>query len=378
MSSQTTTLIAQCHCHSNTHLLHLPTATLPLKAYICHCTTSRHVSGILFTTYISIPTEPQSLQDLTPYSSSDSLIRYFCSHCGAHMFGYHKPSKSWKVATGVLDRIEGVVSFKGSMWVEDTGDGGGALWLREIEGREVEVWREGAGSSERLSFGDGGLKQNKDISKQNHEHLPGGIENRPATLEAHCHCKGVSFSITPPNTSTTNSGTSEYPDLLVPYHTSTTSTRTPPTNEKWWLRCNDTKYLAGTCACTSCRLTSGFPIQTWTFIPQSSLHPLHEPTQSLSFGDLGTLKTYNSSEGVSRDFCARCGASCFWRSESRKSGVVDVGAGLLDAEEGARAERWVQWTTERISFAEEAADKVLVRAVGEGLRAWGEERSREE
>ncbi|KAI9796975.1 MAG: hypothetical protein M1835_002498 [Candelina submexicana] len=286
------------------------------------------------------------------------------------MFGFHKPSKIWKAATGVLDRTEGIAEFKGHMWVGDTGDGGGAEWLKSIGGGGMDVWKEGAGSSKRLDYRDVSLQQ--DLHKaeiwNNHQNL----KDRPKMLNARCHCNGVAFSITPPTNSSSTYGASEYPDLLVPYRTSTPSTPTPPANTKWYLRSQNHKYLAGTCACHSCRLTSGFPIQTWAFIPHASLHALNNHSQQLSFSDLGTMRSYNSSKGVTRDFCGRCGATVFWRREGREDGVVDVSVGLLDAEEGARAEEWVEWVTGRVSFAEETGEEVLVEALVKGLRAWEE------
>ncbi|KAI9700780.1 MAG: hypothetical protein M1836_002149 [Candelina mexicana] len=366
----TTALTAQCHCKFNTHAIHVPTTSLPLPTYICHCTTSRRVSGLLFTTYISLPHGPTKFTDLASYASSTSLVRYFCSRCGAHMFGFHKPSKVWKVATGVLDRTEGIVEFKGHMWVGDTGDGGGVEWLKSIGGGEMEVWKEGAGSSKRLDYRDASLQQDLHKAEILNEHQ--NMKDRPKILNARCHCNGVAFSITPPTSYSSTYGASEYPDLLVPYRTSTPSTRTPPANTKWYLRSHNHKYLAGTCACHSCRLTCGFPIQTWAFIPHASLHAPNTLSQQLSFSDLGTMRSYNSSKGVTRDFCGRCGASVFWRREGREDGVVDVSVGLLDAEEGARAEEWVEWVTGRVSFAEEAGEEVLVEALVKGLRAWEE------
>jgi hypothetical protein len=62
-----------------------------------------------------------------------------------------------------------------------------------------------------------------------------------------------------------------------------------------------------------------------------------------------------------------CGATVFWHCEERP-GLVDVSAGLLDPEEGARVESWLDWCTERVSFEEMAVSRGLVQALEEGLR----------
>lgn len=51
---------------------------------------------------------------------------------------------------------------------------------------------------------------------------------------------------------------------------------------------------------------------------------------------------------------------------------MDVAVGLLDAESGARAEEVLGWWAERVSFAEEAVNKGLVKALERGLREWAE------
>ncbi|KXJ89404.1 hypothetical protein Micbo1qcDRAFT_212811 [Microdochium bolleyi] len=220
------------------------------------------------------------------------------------------------------------------------------------------------------------------------------------------------------------------------------------------------RYLAGTCTCRSCRLGCGFEIQTWAFVPRSNifvvarqsgcgnhdrrvLFPLDfssppdgEDTQHGHGGQekngnsnenaqpavnptTAILKTYNSQEGVFREFCPTCGATVFWHNEERP-GVIDVSAGLaglcLPSEEfsvgdkddsstargaadrqtlrpaghsgsasaAARAVGWLDWWTERVSFFEHAAagrtgtgaalGTKIAAELQEGLRAWGRER----
>jgi hypothetical protein len=155
---------------------------------------------------------------------------------------------------------------------------------------------------------------------------------------------------------------------MIPYHTKDPRISNPE-DVKWWLRANDTKYLAGTCACRSCRLASGFEIQTWTFVPRSNVY-FHLSTDGgdrdsgksvvlpLDFGKLpkGILRSYESSPGVLREFCGKCGVTVFWHDKWRP-GLIDVSVGLVHADEGARAESWLEWWIERVSFGDAEIDR---------------------
>lgn len=88
---------------------------------------------------------------------------------------------------------------------------------------------------------------------------------------------------------------------------------------------------------------------------------------------MGTLKRYENVEGIWRDFCGTCGATCFWHSDERPD-LIDVSVGLLEADTGARAEDWLDWCTERVSFEEHAQNRSLVSNLRKGLKAWGEGR----
>jgi len=170
------------------------------------------------------------------------------------------------------------------------------------------------------------------------------LEKKPKSdrLKAQCHCGGVRYYITRPN-ETSKKAQSPFSDLQVPFHLGSNAN---PENKTWWLRDNDTKYLAGTCTCTSCRQNLGMEIQTWAFVPRCNI--FKDDGSPLDF-DIGTLKSYNSSEGVTRNFCRKCGATVFWHCDWRPD-IIDVSAGLLDPEEGARVEGWLDWWSERVSF----------------------------
>src|SRR5271170_5257517 len=47
--------------------------------------------------------------------------------------------------------------------------------------------------------------------------------------------------------------------------------------------------------------------------------------------------------------------------------LIDVSVSLLRAKEGSRAESWLSWWTERVSFREDPFDKKLIEALEIGL-----------
>jgi hypothetical protein len=86
--------------------------------------------------------------------------------------------------------------------------------------------------------------------------------------------------------------------------------------------------------------------------------------------DSPTLKSFKSSENVTRYHCGSCGATVFYTADTRPE-VIDVAVGLLRAPSGARAEEWLDWRT-RISFEGDAKHARLLKNFKEGLEAWGE------
>ena len=239
-----------------------------------------------------------------------------------------------------------MVRLERHIFVGDTKDGGMSGWVGG-----VEAWEGYEEVSRRL--GDGEWM----------EGLKGSVEGE-RELQAYCHCRGVRFKITRPDESSAKL-TAPRGDIVGP---PTTEHGSSKDDEAWWLRENGTKYLGGTCACNECRLASGFDIQTWAFVPKANIQQLDGKPLDFS---AGTLKRYDSSEGVYREFCGKCGATVFWHSNSRPD-LIDVSVGLLDAEEGARAESWLEWETGRVSFQEEAQNKDLISRLGAGLKRWGE------
>jgi hypothetical protein len=314
----------------------------------------------------SASVDKPELRGLTRYRSSEGLVRYFCSTCGTHVYVEYCDDGHFEAATGTLqvDSAEGVVEYKSCVCIADTRDGGASDWLSSIAGYKLERWAGNAAQSERVPL---------------HHYTASKREVVPARTptRAHCHCNGVEFWISHP-TAAARLARSDFPDLLTPYQLGEAAARNP-SNTSWWLRDDNTRFLAGTCACISCRRASGFDITFWAFVPTACIFLdacLTAPFPAYGAGHAnaywGTMKAHTSSAGVTRTFCGRCGASIFWDGGEEKGrfGLVDVAVGLLDAESGARAEELLAWCTERVSFEEFAVDKRLARALSEGLEGW--------
>ncbi|KAI3327175.1 hypothetical protein HD806DRAFT_486266 [Xylariaceae sp. AK1471] len=441
-------LAISCHCGATKQTVRLRTqsSSEPREINLCHCAACRHNTGLLSVSYAVIE-RPDSIQGLVEYqSTTETIARLFCRTCGCHIFwrlwraakdndnskladdAPHAVERLWAVSTGVIIGYHGETEEESSEGNSEvlmryakhintggTKDGGLSPFIRRVgSSQELEVVENWGTPLEKLKDSD------LEASSRSEGKIDGGEE----VLNAFCHCKTVQFHITRPNAAS-KFPRSNFPDLMVPYHTDSPQIQNPE-DKKWWLRPDlnyrseesDTasaedvelrRYLAGTCACRSCRLTSGFEIQTWAFVPRANVffHIRHAPRDSptspsltsqsmqevnatistipLDFTTLPSniLTSYESSQGVRREFCARCGATVFWRDRWRPE-LLDVSVGLLDADEGARAETWLDWWTGRVSFAEDAGNgrtgetarraKCLIDSLEEGLRKWREEK----
>ncbi|KAK8062500.1 hypothetical protein PG997_014597 [Apiospora hydei] len=374
---------------------------------LCYCKSCRHTTGLACVSYMGLSLAP-SLDGLRAYGPTQHSTRYFCATCGCHIFWRQGdpedlgPGKeTFAVATGTIigradegeDDEGGIAGGDGGSkndraaapepqydrHVNVTGakDGGLSRWMSQVNGRTMEMHGH---------WGDHPKEETQAA-------VPGDFNDNADILHGFCHCGKVQLCITRPDDGSLLPR-SNYPDLIVPYHTGSPRINNPD-DEKWWLRPSQnssalTRYLAGTCACRSCRLTSGFEIQAWAFIPRSniSLRCIKDEYQPLDFASLATaataaegkrtaLQSYESSPGVLREFCAQCGATVFWHDKWRPD-LIDVSVGLLDAPEGVRAEGCLDWWTARVSFAEEAGNGRhgevekrtigLIKSLGDGMK----------
>ncbi len=76
------------------------------------------------------------------------------------------------------------------------------------------------------------------------------------------------------------------------------------------------------CHCVQCQRASGAAMVTWAMWPRAGVRIVS-----------GEIADFESSPGVKRSFCARCGSTLFWRREGGARGEeeIDVAAGTLDA-----------------------------------------------
>ncbi|KAH6890366.1 glutathione-dependent formaldehyde-activating enzyme [Thelonectria olida] len=345
---------------------------------LCHCNSCRHSSGLLCVSYRPIAAPAPLPRGLSEYNAAaDGWTRYFCSNCGCHVLR-RKGEDQWELATGVV--IESIPDhdenprFVNHVHVTDTKDGGSAVWIPECNGQAMDM--PGSEAEPTTSSSVSSNKQKKDEDEE-------GEEGEEEHLPASCDCGRVSFHITRPNLASYNPR-SNVADLILPYSTTDPAITQNPADDKWWIRAAGTKYLGGTCACRSCRLISGFEIQTWAFVPRTNIvfnMKYGRDDVPLDFGALppNVLTSYRSSPGVLREFCGTCGATVFWHDKWRPD-LIDVSVGLLRAREGARAESWIDWWTERVSFTEEAENgrtgveaktaRALISSLEKGLLRW--------
>ena len=78
------------------------------------------------------------------------------------------------------------------------------------------------------------------------------------------------------------------------------------------------------CHCVQCQRQSGAALVTWATWPRAAVRMLQ-----------GEPADFESSPGVKRSFCQRCGSTLFWRRVRDRGGArepeeIDIAAGTLD------------------------------------------------
>ena len=346
-------LTAQCLCKAQSITTSVPTSSLPLQASYCHCTSCRHVTGGMYSSCVAWPGSPAAVRALSlrGYVFSQKLTILFCGTCSSPMFWRERhPEKEQKgkeeeetfeAFTGVLSNnaIPNMIQVKDHIFVGDTLDGGAAIWLRHLmkdkSGAPVPCYRSWRHDSE---FVDPDAMAAASEAKMKHVPVPDEIP-------VHCRCKGVNLIL--------HRGIADY-------------SAKEPSQLPFFVDPSTHKLIAGFDACHSCRTSAGIDVMNWTFTllkhidyaPSSSSSDA--PSSRSSFPSntldlkaavsnpdrdprLSHLAYYASSDDVQRYFCSRCSASVFYAIDSRPN-MVDLGSGLLDAPDGARAESVLVWT----------------------------------
>lgn len=362
-----TSIRASCMCRAATHTFTAPTSSLPLPAHLCSCNISRRISGALLTSYVRFPDGSKpDVSSLKAYRSSDILRRHFCPTCGTQMYLEYADDGHFEVATGCLERTEGVVEFTGHCWIESAPDGGAADLVPSVGGRTLDRFLREPGTSSKAPVGWRGEAAGADAQPQHQQQ-----EEDKDELYAHCHCGGVKLWISRPGEESTRTvRNAAFPDLLIPE--SSGASRANPANDPWWAP-RAGKFLAGTCACTSCRTSSGFEVTWWSFVPVALISVDDGKGGRAPFRRQpywGTMAAYRSSDDVTRTFCSDCGCTFFWDGDERPM-LVDLAVGTLDAPGGkVRAEDWLFYRYTRVSYTEDALHRPLIRGLEAGLKAF--------
>ncbi|KAF4553610.1 Hypothetical protein D9617_6g093410 [Elsinoe fawcettii] len=364
-----------CHCHTLTHILPLPSSSLPLSSALCHCTRCRTTFGSLFSSWVelsggasSIPADSpcakppeELLQKLVQLPFTEKTRLYACGTCGATVF--LDWDGGWLLGSGLVDwgalrdevervrRVEGEMEGKGEVGlvrrvgehlaVEHTGDGGAGVWLSGMEGRESDYQSAALGQEWRGEM--------LDLARRTTE-AQGEIGDWIGNVEWSCACGNVSGWLT----------------------------REDGKGDKFGLRReeHDRKFRGVVSTGKSEGQCNGFEVGAWVVVPRSQIRGAAEMKEWLENIKLGIpqddadpgIGMYRSSPGVERYWCRTCGARLLLM-ERKRPGFVKITAGLLRSLTGARAEDWVGWEMDKSG---EHAEKALTRDIEQGLQAWNE------
>jgi hypothetical protein len=357
----------KCHCGLNDFFSSFLSSELPISTSICHCSSCRHVTGQTHAIYVEMAGPPLSsastmadqavadLCGLIVYASSGKGTRYFCKTCGAHMYFKDDTGDTavWEVSAGVLERFEGIVKIDKHLHVGDTLDGGVADHFVAVDGLNLPRYtvRSEGGKGKQVPLGWKAAEAPTDAQPQELLHL-------------HCHCKAVDLYL-------------QRPEKII------------DASEQWYLVPGSTpteavRFLAEYCFCTSCRVTSGSIVGTWTYVPikKSGIYLSSSPSENTAL-DLASsdpskrpaaLKQYVSSPTVHREFCGTCGANVFYRRAIEGRDFMDISTGLVDEIQagGARAESWFKWSSipeDGRAYEADSTCKALVEALKAGIKA---------
>ncbi|WPH02926.1 bikaverin cluster transcription factor bik5 [Acrodontium crateriforme] len=206
------------------------------------------MTGTLALTVVSMPkiyqASPELVEKLQPFRHSQFVTQLFCPVCGTYMLSRCTGDDpdggvTWDILTGSLEKADGAFEVQAHGHVSDTLDGGFADFLLAVDGRQLGRYAREIGNSE--------------ILPRNWKESPENLSTATDRLHAHCKCNGVEFWLSRPSEAS-KLGKVPWPDLIVPFYE---PPRPVTDKEAWWINDDGTKYLAGLCACRSCRLACG-------------------------------------------------------------------------------------------------------------------------
>ena len=271
---ETRTFEAQCHCKNIQFSITLPRSMLPLNAYICGCSICRLSHGTFGSFHITLPLGHGPLWtngkiNLSVYRTpGGNGQRFFCPTCGAHSGHFEPWIGQWVLETSMFK--EQFWEFTHFAFPGAARDGGMLSWLPEIGGKQLVPLSPGEDTPPTYELETGA--------------------NGEERLRAECHCGGVSFTIGRPSKGV-------FEDDYARQYVS------PKDPKKW-------KAVAD--FCRDCRVLSGAHFVAWVFVPRTAIEPEMPPDLRM-----GTMKTYESSEGTTRGFCGVCGATICAQSQLR-------------------------------------------------------------
>lgn len=85
------------------------------------------------------------------------------------------------------------------------------------------------------------------------------------------------------------------------------------------------------CHCSDCRRSAGAPMVGWALFAEDRVKVLGEP------------KLYQSSNDVTRHFCAICGTGLFYRNAATFPGMIDIQTSTFDDPDAFPPAIHVQW-----------------------------------
>lgn len=375
----------------------------------CDCPPCRQSIGALFDTYLSIqrPSKFRGLHSRITRSRDFPVAsaRSFCAICGCHLFKMTMwferkqnetptPTMIWWVATAAIvdspevsscDTVGGHLLRPQPL---DSTDGG---LLRHyissetdpdaVDDRYPELW---------MISGDVDDDTHNKAIRQMFSPAPCRAATRP--LRGGCVCGQVQFKIDPANG--LDLLTDRVPRLPPPRELfdcswpidsiftdvseAAETFRLLQKKAPWWqtkTRQSHHRYLAYTCMCVDCRLTTGAELQSWAFVPRENIG-IRLPDSDWRLLDFNILDmqyrnhnpsplgVYQSSQTITRHFCSKCGATAFMY-DTKNPQLVKVSVGLLAQEDGdALLETHLDWWKGNIGFFEPWAKRYQQKRSG--------------